>query len=320
MDRDYTVARWLSTWLTLRSPALADRTVADYQGYITNHLAPALGHIPLTDLAPIDIDLTISRIAADHPRTAQLAYTVLSAAMRRAVDLELLIRNPCAAVPKPIVRARSARYWPSDTARRYLDAATTDRLYALWAVALSCGLRRGELLGLRWSDVHLSSPGGVLRVRQQLIDISGNIILAPPKSDAGVRDIPISPSVVRILIDHRRAQLADKLAAGKSWQSSPIAIDLVFRRPDGLPIYPRALARYHRRQCAAADVPYINLHGLRHTMATIAIANGTPLTVLQHILGHSSIQVTSDIYGHVVDASRVSAVQSVSNTLFTRLP
>jgi integrase len=186
-----------------------------------------------------------------------------------------------------------------DEARLLLKAAKRDRLYALYAVALSLGLRRGEALGLRWVDVELTT--GVLHVRQTVQRHGGQLHYAPPKTPRSRRTIPLPPSCVKILERHRERQAEERITAGDSWQES----DLVFTTPRGAPVEPNDFSKAFRRLCLAAGIRPVRLHDLRHTCASLLLAQGVPPRVVMEVLGHSSLDVTMNIYGHVMlDAQR----------------
>ena len=173
-----------------------------------------------------------------------------------------------------------------------------------WLLAMLCGLRRGELAGLRWSDVDLTA--GVLHIRNQRQRISGKgVIDCPPKSAAGRRDIPLPADLGRLLALVMRRQAAQAAACG-------VSAVYVVSYTDNRPIDPHALNAALSRDLAAAGLPPINLHGLRHSMATAAVAAGVPIKVLQTLLGHASYTTTADIYAHVLPTDRKLAIDAVA--------
>jgi integrase len=186
-------------------------------------------------------------------------------------------------------------------ARALLRAARSHRLYALYAVALSIGLRRGEALGLRWSDLDLDD--GLLHVRQTLQRHSGSLHFAPLKTRRSRRTVPLLPSMVTTLLEHRERQADERQRAGDRWTDT----GLVFTTATGQPIEPNDFSKAFGRMCERAGVRKVRLHDMRHTCASMLLAQGVPPRVVMEVLGHSALEVTMTIYGHVMlDAQRAA--------------
>jgi integrase len=184
-------------------------------------------------------------------------------------------------------------------ARMLLRTAREHRLYALYAVALSIGLRRGEALGLRWSDVDLET--GLLRVRQTLQRHSGELHFAPPKTRRSRRTVPLLPFMVAALHEHRDRQAEECARAGDAWTDS----GLVFTTSTGRPIEPNDFSKAFGRMCDRAGVRKVRVHDLRHTCASMLLAQGAQPRVVMEVLGHSAVEMTMNVYGHVMlDAQR----------------
>jgi integrase len=289
------VASYLSDWLEIHSPGLSPSTVAGYDRTIRLHILPVCGAVPLGDLTPLDILKCLAPPrAAGHLRAAQLVLVTFRAALSGAVRLGLIDRSPADLVALPAHHARRLGYWGVDQMRAFLAAAQDDPLRPAWLLALCCGLRRGELLGLRWMDVDFGAH--VVRIRNQRVRIEGVTYDRPPKSEAGRRDLAISPPLEEALRALRKQQR----------QLSPYVLTR-----DGQPLTADALRYAFRRACAAAGVPEIPLHGLRHSMASAAIDAGCELRVLQALLGHAHLSTTADIYVHPSAAVRSAALASV---------
>ncbi|MGH3489582.1 MAG: tyrosine-type recombinase/integrase [Actinopolymorphaceae bacterium] len=192
--------------------------------------------------------------------------------------------------------------WTGDEARAFLRAVSGDRLYALYAVALSLGLRRGEALGLSWSDVDLNR--GVIRVRQALYRADGKLQFGPVKSDGSERAIAMPDPCRAALEQHREQQAGERSAAGKAWTDR----GLVFTTKIGTPIEPRNINRHFAKLCDRAGVRRIRFHDLRHSCATLLYEQGVPIENIQDVLGHSSPTITKMIYVEVTEKVQRAAV------------
>lgn len=297
-----TVAGHLTGWLSARVTTLAPRTTECYNSLITLHIIPALGHRRLHKLRPKHIQRLLASLCADgHTRTAVLCYVLLNMALRDTAASTTMVD-----VPRPLHRPRPAAWWSPDELRAYLAASPSEQWRLCWLLALCCGLRRGELAGLRWCDVDLDA--GVLRIRNQRQPIAGRgIVDGPPKSASGVRDLPIPVPLLEALSTARLLRDADALIG----HASPY----VLRGLTHGGLSPSSIDQAHRRQLAASGVRPIPLHGMRHTMATLAISTGADVRVLQTILGHAQITTTAHIYAHVVSAAQRSAIDAVAQAV-----
>lgn len=295
---------YLNEWLELRVVALSPTTVAWYRFVINKHIVPGLGHIPIDELRPWHIQ----RLYADKLRpqasgsssvsrsTVRCIHRILHAALSQAVRLQIVERNPCDAVDAPKSGRRPPRFWKPEEAARFLSAIRDDRLFALFHLALGTGLRRGELLGLRWRDVDLEHCS--LTVRRVRVRAGRVTIDKEPKTSGSCRTIALPSQVCESLMRHAEAQLMEKELMGDAYQDH----NLVFAGIDGKPLNPDYIGcQYFRRLISLANVPHINFHGLRHTHATLLAAEGVPLKTVSARLGHSSVKVTGDIYSHVLD-------------------
>jgi integrase len=192
--------------------------------------------------------------------------------------------------------------WTPAEAQSFLQAVRSDRLYALYAVALSMGLRRGEALGLRWADVDLAD--GVIRVQHGLHRVAGQLQLGPVKSDGSARVIPVPAPLLQVLRVHRRAQAEERDTAGRDWQNG----GFVFTTGLGTPFEPRNINRHFDRLCASSGVRRIRIHDLRHSCASLLWSQGVPLEQIQDILGHEDPRTTKTIYVDVAEELQRGAV------------
>jgi integrase len=202
-------------------------------------------------------------------------------------------RNVTALVDPPRVARREMHRLSPQQVRAILTAATGDRLEALWIVAITTGMRQGELLGLRWRDVDLD--GRAVSVRASLERIAGGLAFADPKTAHSRRRVSLTDVAIAALRRHRAVQLQDRLAAGSEWVDS----DVVFATHAGRPLHASFVLGAFRAMCVRAGVPRIRFHDLRHTAATLLLGRGVHPKIVSEMLGHSTIAITLDLYSHV---------------------
>lgn len=308
-----TVAAYLDRWLRdVVAHRVRPRTLESYEYIVRVHLTPALGAVRLAQLRPDHIQrlCTDATAAGLSSRTVQYIHAVLSRALKQAVRWGLIPRNVCDLTDPPRVRRHEMKTLTPDQARAFLDHVRRDRLYALYLLAITTGMRQGELLGLRWSDVDLAH--GRLQVTHSLQSLGGKgMQLSEPKSDAGRRSIILTPVAISALRDHRKAQLEERLRAGGRWRDH----DLVFCTANGTPISRHNLRRSFLLHLAHAGLPTIRFHDLRHTAATLMLSQGTHPKVVQEMLGHSQISLTLDTYSHVLPTMQHEAVERMQKLL-----
>lgn len=304
------LADLLDTWL--REEVKGSRSAHTFDMYSTlvrNHIKPGLGSLPLDKLAPLHIQKFMSQMTGKDlsASTVNYALFVLKTALSWAVDMELIPKNPAQKItPKSKTKARMNVWTPEEVAR-FLRTAKDNRYFTAFHLALSTGMRIGEILGLHWEDVDLDD--GMIRVRRMLEESSeGSRIVERTKSDAGRRSIALTDESVEVLKRHRANQKQEMLILG--YRS-----DLVFMNMKGKPISSRGL-RYHFDGCIKlAEVPKIRFHDLRHTHATLLLQQGVHPKVVQERLGHSSITMTLDRYSHVIPSMQKEAAQSLGNII-----
>jgi integrase len=231
--------------------------------------------------------------------TIRSAFNALTAILETAIRDEALARNVVTAVTRPKAVRQEAAFLTPDEVRRLLEAATATRHAPLFAFLVNTALRRREALALRWSDVDLDA--GVLRVRGTLARVDGALIVTEPKTAKSRRSVPLSATAERLLREVRTVQAAERLKAGSAWQQT----GYVFTTQLGEPCDPRNVLRALKIVAKRAGLGNIGLHTLRHSAAAVMLVNGVPLKVVSEVLGHASIGITGDIYGHVSpDVSR----------------
>jgi integrase len=326
-DGDYieptktTFGEYLTHWLaTYAKHNVRPTTYRSYEQLIRLHVKPALGSVKLQKLTPIQLQafysdkLTSGRLDGKDgglsARTVLHLHAVVREALHQAVRWQLVTRNIADAVEPPRAKRAQISTWERDDVTRFLDAARDATYSPVWLVALTTGMRRGELLGLRWADVDLVR--GELHVRQSLVEVDGKPVFQEPKTASGRRKVALSVASVAALRTHRTSQLEHQLALGGAWRD----MDLVFATADGGPILPANLLRSFRRIVKRASVPAITFHALRHTHATLLLKEGTHAKIVSERLGHANIGITLDTYSHVLPDMQREAAESIDRALF----
>ena len=305
-----TVGAFLRRWLDVRQSRVRRRTLERYTQVVRAHLLPGLGRIRLAKLTPQDVATCLRRIEeSGSAYTARGAREVLRAALNQAVRWELVSRNVAALTDPPRHRTRQIEPLTPEQASTLLAAVAGHRLEALITVAVGLGLRQGEALGLRWQDVDLEA--GVLSVRQTLERAGSEPRFGEPKTARSRRTINLPGVVAAALRRHRTRQLEERLAAGARWRDS----GLVFTTTIGTTIDKSRLHKDFKAILRAAELPDIRYHDLRHTAATLLLAQGVDPRTIMETLGHSQISLTMNTYAHVMPALQREAAAKMDEIL-----
>lgn len=308
-----TFGQWLDTWLQeYARPRVRPTTWEDYRIIVEKHLKPALGEILLKDLRPEHLQKVHNEKAASglSPRRVRLIHVVTHSALKQAVKSRLLAVNPAEATSLPRQPKREIHVLSLEDEKKLLAALEGERLGVFFLVALATGLRRGELLGLKWEDVDLKN--GVIKVRRSLTRVKTaegktELVFQEPKTESSRRMVPLPSPVVSALKAHRRKQAEEKLLLGQDYQDN----GFVFCHEDGRPLDPAWVTRNFHRLLKKAGVNDTNFHALRHTYATRLLELNEHPKVVQELLGHSSIEMTLDTYSHVMPEIKQAAVQKL---------
>ncbi|BBL79083.1 Tyrosine recombinase XerC [Rubrobacter xylanophilus DSM 9941] len=293
-----TVGEYLDRWLSdsVRD-TVRQRTYERYESIVRVHIKPTLGRIKLKTLAPAHVrGLYREKLGAGlSPRTVQYIHVTLHKALKQAVRDELIPRNASEAIKAPRPTKKEIRPLSPDQARAFLDAARGDRFETLYVLAVHCGLREGELLGLKWEDVDLDA--GTLAVRRTLSETRTGHRFEAPKNGKG-RRIKLTTGAMKALRRHRKAQLEERLRAAGLWEDH----GLVFPNQVGKTMNAKNLtARSFKQILERAGLPRtVRVHDLRHTCATILLKVGQHPKYVQELLGHANIGITLDTYSHVL--------------------
>ncbi len=325
-----TLNQWLDTWLdTYKKDSVRQNTYEGYQRVVTGHLKPSIGSIILKDLRPEQVQKMINqKLAVGNintagplgPRQVEYIYTVLHMALEQAVKNQLVARNVCDVVSKPKKVKNEFMPWTTEQTNHFLNSVTTSRLFPLYMVAWGTGLRRSEILGLKWEDVDLKK--GTLSVRRTLVRVKGGYKFGEPKTKKSRRTIPLPEQLTQELVIWKSKQAREK----KKWNAlykdvesdqrpEYNAINLVFCNEIGEPINPEYISRTFKRDLERAKLPDIRFHDLRHGHATMLLELGEDIKVISDRLGHSTITLTADTYSHVREKMQREASNKLDQVL-----
>lgn len=321
-----TVTQWAATWLVAIKPRVREQTWAQYETLIRTQINPRLGTVPVCKITKAHIQKLASelllggRVRGGGPLSKTTVNTILAVLRQMLADAvewgEVgLAVNPAAGATKLVRPAkRPPTYWSADQVRTFLEhqRQENNRLLGLWEIALATGMRRGELMGLRWADhVQLDTDPHIV-ISETIGTVAYRPVIGPPKSSSGVRRVPIDRNAVAAFRAHRTRQLQERLAAG------PVYTDTgyVFTDETGAPLNPDLAAAAFKRAVQRSGLPMIRFHDMRHTHATLGLSAGVPMKVMSKRLGHSNVAITADLYTHVTEEMDQDAADRVARLIY----
>jgi integrase len=300
-----TFGEYLGSSLESTRPRVRPTTHRRYELFVKVHVTPAIARIPLVKVGPQHLErLYAERLAAGAaPRSVRHLHALLHNALKQADRWGLVPRNVATLARPPNAPRHEISTLTAEQVRTLLAAAEGDRLEALYVLAISTGMRQGELLALRWSDVDLDR--GAVQIRRSVAYTKQGFVFLPPKTGRSRRQVLLTQAAIAALRRHRTRQLAERLAAAGGWED----LDLVFANELGRPIEATNLGhRSWRRLLERAGLPRIRFHDLRHTAATLILSGGVHPKIASEMLGHSSVAFTMDTYAHVTPTMQREAV------------
>lgn len=306
------LGQYLEEWLAA-CRNIRPNTIRDYSVSIRKHINPRIGNVRLQAVDRLQIRGLYRKLAESGlgEKTIHNIHICLHKALQDALDDGLLRRNPAERAHSEPKDHPEMETWSADELAAFLAFTAQDRDLALYHVAAATGMRRGEILGLRWRDVDLD--GAKLSVRQQFTRQGSGLGFGPPKSRKSIRTIAVDDETIALLREQHERQLFDRRAWGAAYRAD---LDLVFCRPGGVPEDPNVIGRrFARRVRNLAIVPAIALHGLRHTHATLLLEAGVDVKTVSERLGHDNVQTTLELYGHVTPTMRSNAAARFGSLL-----
>lgn len=318
-----TVGQWMMTWLDSIALSVRPTTAVTYRMLAESHIIPRIGMKPLQALRSSDLDRLYSELSLGgrlsgekgsplSPRTVRYVHVTIHRALADAVRRKEIARNVADdASPPKLARATDRRTWTATELRAFLEHVAGERLEAAYVVAANTGLRRGEVLGLRWRDVDLDAAR--LAISNTVVTVNYAVQFSTPKTARGRRSVALDPMTVAALRAHRIRQANERQQLGLFL---PGAEDLLFSAVEGGPLHPAALSHQFARLAKRAGLPAIRFHDLRHTHATLALQAGIPAKVVSDRLGHSSVSITLDVYSHVIPGLQEDAAAKVAALVY----
>ena len=307
----YTVGQWLDTWMEnyakLQVRASFYKT---YQGFIDNHIKPTLGNVPLEKLTTMGLQrlykhlLENGRVECTESRNKPKGLSVktvrninqmISSALNCAVEQRLIPSNPTKGCVLPKLERKEMKILPPESLGTFFEEARRSGVFELYYIDLATGLRRGELLGLKWSDIDLDK--GIIYVQRQILRQNGEVVEAPLKTKNSYRSIAIGADAIKVLKGMEQRD------------------EYVFPSPYGGPMSPDSVLHMLRRVLKRAGLERIRFHDLRHTFSVLALQNGVDVKTLSAMLGHYSAGFTLDTYAHVTTSMQKQAANAVGNFL-----
>lgn len=303
-----TVGECLDMWLAVVvTPNCAANTLTSYTRVSNSHIKPLIGGISLKAFEPLHVQKMLAKMKEEGygARSRQLAYVVLNACMRKFVELRKILYNPCSAVERPAYEREEILPFTDDEARRILDESNGTRFHALFYLALSCGMRQGELLGLRWDRVNLDDR--TLMIDQQAVENSSSKVeYGRPKTKASIRTVSIPLPAVAALKRHRAVLMQSGLAGN----------ELIFpAMHGGFQAKSYLINRVWKKLLGRLGIQYRGFHHLRHTYATLSLGANVPVHVVAKVMGHSSPSITLKTYAHLLPKDQAYATEAITNIL-----
>ena len=319
-----TLAQYLERWLEDYASTLAPKTCSTYQFLVHAYVTPHLGNVQLSKLTPSHIVrlFTLLREAPRQdrrktedklsPATLHAVYRMLKTALNVAVKWQLLPRNPMDGIDAPKVLRKEMKTFTPEQAKAFLDASAQEHIkwQAFFALLLHTGVRPGELKALRWTDVDLDAKAITIQQNAQRIRGIGRVV-GQPKTGGSRRRVALTVDVASLLKRHRTAQNEERLQLGPLWQDQ----NLVFASEVGTILEDKRIGEVFRRICERAGVPRIRLYDLRHSHASLLLALGVHPKVVAERLGHSNVNLTLNLYSHVLPTLQEDAANALDALL-----
>lgn len=291
-----------------------ESAAANYLSLARNHILPTLGKKKLVDLTPVQVDQLLAKKLKEGlaPSTVRRIRAVLAQCLDQGMRWGFVTRNVVKLTRSPKIPRVEGRTLTPDQARKFLETLRGHPHEALYALMLSTGLRRGEALGLMWKD--FDEEEGVLRIRRQLRRDKSGLSTVDTKTATSRRAVNLVEPMLDLIRDLRRNQREQKISLGSAWTNT----GFIFTTSVGTPVDPRNLLREFKGVCAAAGLGDWHVHELRHSAASLMLAQGVKLQVVSNVLGHASIRMTADVYGHVLAPDRSAAAEAIGSVLWAK--
>jgi integrase len=301
---------YLEQWFLTKKNSLGTQTAKVYQTYLKSRIIPSLGHSNLAKLSALQIQSYINKLNDEglSSSTIKKIYEIIRNSLEHAVDFEFVPKNVASKVKLPKLVKSQMMVWNQSEVNTFLKEAKEDPMYIVFLIALTTGMRQGEILGLRWQDIDFSN--GIINIRQTLSH-DGKSIISGAKTQSSIRRLNLSESSLTEIRARKLIVSKEKLSMGPIYQN----FDLVACTQHGTPLNPANVRRTFKRLVKKAVVPEIRFHDLRHTHATMLLSNGVNIKVISERLGHSNIKVTLDTYSHVLPTMQAEVARMLDEII-----
>lgn len=317
--KDITLQEYMAKWLDNKKGNIKATTYEFYKNVIEGRINPVLGGISLAKLKPLHIQEFLDYYTKNkeiNSTTVKHYFATINTALNQAVKWQLIPSNPCAAIEPPKRKKTKMNVLTPEQVNTLLESVKNGKysvMYIPILLAVTCGLRRGEIIALTWDNVDLAN--GIITVSESAaIRVDGKNIITDTKTEAGQRSISMPPSIIPILKEHRKQQAENKLKLGSEYRDN----NLVCCWPNGAELTPNYITHTFKKVLKEAGLPDIRFHDLRHTNATLLLLQGVNTKVISERLGHSSIDVTLDIYGHILPEMQKEAAEKLDEIFSSR--
>lgn len=310
-----TVAQFLEEWHAAIKPSVRPTTWVNYRNYLRFYVVPHIGKTRLQDLTPVRLNLLYGHLM-DHgrirgegglaPKTIVNIHRMLHRALRDAVRWDMVPRNAAEDAQPPRARRPRITVWEPEEMRRFVDQVRSDRFFALWLLAATTGMRRGELAGLLSTDIDFRHAR--VTPSNPRVSVDGRVRESDTKTEAGNRVMALDPQTLQALLDYVASWAEERRLLGQSSR-------LLFVWPDGTPVHPDTITELFGKHLAAAGLPKIRLHDLRHSYASAALKSGVSPKVVSERLGHTSAAFTMQTYMHVIPGMDAAAAHQVADLI-----
>jgi len=294
--------------------AIRASTYSKQMNVVKKHILPDLGHLQLSKITPMDLQRLYTKKANDgySPAYIKQIHAILCKTFRTAYEWEYIPKNISQLVSPPRISKKDIRVWSIEEANRFLSLTEKRRFYIVYVLALYTGMRKGEILALRWQDVDLEQAK--LQVRRTLYRVDGELVFQEPKTRGSLRTITLPDFAVSALKQHKAKQNKNKLLLGPAYND----YDLVVCNGNGNPVDPKDINRDMKYVIQKYNLPKLRFHDLRHTHASILLQLGEHPKVVSERLGHSSISITLDTYSHVMPDMQKNLARAFDSAMKTQ--
>lgn len=305
-----TVEQWLTDWLEGRKPHIEESTWSSYEVMTRCHITPTLGKVKLKDLRTRDIQALLNdKLTEDlSPRTVKYIYTTLNMALKQAAKERLIAYNPAEGTELPKQTKKEMKTLTRQEVAQFLQVAKESRHYPAFLLELAAGLRRGELLAVKWETIDFSKR--TLSIKEQLVRAKEGLKFKGLKTVKSRRTLTLPSDIIEMLRIHKKRQAELKLMLGPAYEDN----DLLFCTEDGKPLDPKNFVRHFKGLLKKAGLD-VRFHDLRHTFATLSLEAGIPVKTVQDMLGHTTSAMVMDVYGHVTQDMHEAAAATIGEVL-----